>query len=96
MSVRHLHLTFSELAQNGIKAGEKQELSSSIHAEQIIITEAARKGISLEDTKLYITSSPVLRQFGVSTQYRRTQLKLIINCLQIIFCHDKLFIEDIL
>ncbi len=41
-----------------IKAGERQELSPSIHAEQIIIVEAARKGISLEGTKLYITHFP--------------------------------------
>lgn len=41
-----------------IKAGEKQELSPSIHAEQIIITEAAKKGISLENTELYITHFP--------------------------------------
>jgi len=41
-----------------IKAGEKQELSPSIHAEQIIISEAAKAGISLEGTKLYITHFP--------------------------------------
>ena len=41
-----------------VKAGEKQELSPSIHAEQFIITEAAQKGISLEGTKLYITHFP--------------------------------------
>jgi len=41
-----------------VKAGERQELSPSIHAEQIIITEAAKNGISLENTKLYITHFP--------------------------------------
>ncbi len=41
-----------------VKAGEKQELSPTIHAEQIIITEAAKKGISLENTELYITHFP--------------------------------------
>ena len=41
-----------------VKAGEKQELSPTIHAEQIIITEAAKKGLSLENTELYITHFP--------------------------------------
>ena len=41
-----------------IKAGEKQELASSIHSEQKIISEAARKGISLEGSSLYITHFP--------------------------------------
>jgi dCMP deaminase len=41
-----------------IKAGEKQELASSIHSEQKIISEAARQGISLEGTSLYITHFP--------------------------------------
>ena len=41
-----------------VKAGERQELSPSIHAEQNIIAEAAKKGISLENTKLYITHFP--------------------------------------
>ena len=41
-----------------VKAGKKQELSPTIHAEQIIITEAAKKGISLENTELYITHFP--------------------------------------
>ncbi|MFA6300869.1 MAG: deaminase [Candidatus Paceibacterota bacterium] len=41
-----------------IKAGEKQELSSTIHAEQKIVAEAAQKGISLKGTKLYITHFP--------------------------------------
>lgn len=41
-----------------IKAGEKQELASSVHSEQKIISEAAQKGISLEGTSLYITHFP--------------------------------------
>ena len=41
-----------------VKAGVKQELSSTIHSEQKIIAEAARKGISLEGSSLYITHFP--------------------------------------
>jgi len=41
-----------------VKAGQKQELSPTIHAEQKIIAEAAKRGISLENTKLYITHFP--------------------------------------
>lgn len=41
-----------------VKAGEKQELSSTIHSEQKVISEAAKKGVSLEGTSLYITHFP--------------------------------------
>ena len=41
-----------------VKAGEKQELSSTIHGEQKIIADAARKGISLEGASLYVTHFP--------------------------------------
>lgn len=41
-----------------VKAGQKQEFSPTIHAEQKIISEATKKGISLEGTKLYITHFP--------------------------------------
>ena len=40
------------------KAGEKQELSPTIHAEQKMISEAAKEGIKLEDASLYITHFP--------------------------------------
>ena len=40
------------------KAGEKQELSPTIHAEQKIISEAAKEGIKLKDTSLYLTHFP--------------------------------------
>jgi dCMP deaminase len=41
-----------------IKAGEKQELSSTIHSEQKLISEAAKKGIPLDGVSLYITHFP--------------------------------------
>jgi len=40
------------------KAGEKQEFSSTIHAEQKLIAEAAKAGIKLEGTTLYLTHFP--------------------------------------
>lgn len=40
------------------KAGESQELASTIHGEQNIIAQAARKGISLEGASLYVTTFP--------------------------------------
>jgi len=40
------------------KAGEKQEISPTIHAEQKMISEAAKEGIKLKDTSLYITHFP--------------------------------------
>jgi dCMP deaminase len=41
-----------------VRAGEKQELSSTIHSEQKLISDAARKGVSLEGSSLYITHFP--------------------------------------
>lgn len=40
------------------KAGDRQEISPTVHAEQKIISEAARKGIKIEGTSLYITHFP--------------------------------------
>ena len=40
------------------KAGEKQELSPTIHAEQKMISEAAKEGVKIKGTSLYITHFP--------------------------------------
>lgn len=40
------------------KAGERHELASTIHAEENIIAQAAKKGISLEGTSIYVTVFP--------------------------------------
>ncbi len=40
------------------KAGERQDLASTIHAEQKIVAEAAKKGISLQGASLYVTTFP--------------------------------------
>lgn len=40
------------------KAGEKQELANTIHAEPKLIGEAAKEGISLKGTSLYVTHFP--------------------------------------
>ncbi len=40
------------------KAGEKQEFSPTIHAEQRLIAEAARTGLRTEDAFLYLTHFP--------------------------------------
>ncbi|MBI2590227.1 hypothetical protein HYW32_04400 [Candidatus Berkelbacteria bacterium] len=41
-----------------IEAGTRSELSTSIHAEQSIIAEAAKRGIALEGATLYVTVFP--------------------------------------
>lgn len=41
-----------------IEAGKHSHLSTALHAEQSVIVEAARKGISLEDTSLFLTVFP--------------------------------------
>jgi deoxycytidylate deaminase len=40
------------------KAGERHELASTIHAEESIIAKAAKEGISLKETALYVTTFP--------------------------------------
>lgn len=40
------------------KAGERHELASTIHAEEKIVAEAARRGIVLEGASLYVTTFP--------------------------------------
>ena len=40
------------------KAGERQEMASTIHGEQNIIAQAAKKGISLEGSSIYVTTFP--------------------------------------
>lgn len=40
------------------KPGERQDLASTIHAEQKIISQAAKKGVSLEGASLYATTFP--------------------------------------
>ena len=41
-----------------LEVGEKPELSSTIHAEQMIVSEAAKRGISTKGTKIYVTHFP--------------------------------------
>lgn len=40
------------------EAGKNTQVSSAIHAEQSVISEAARRGISLEGTDIYVTTFP--------------------------------------
>src|SRR3989338_2045134 len=40
------------------KAGERHDLASTIHAEENIVAQAAKKGISLKGTSLYVTTFP--------------------------------------
>jgi dCMP deaminase len=44
--------------RDSLNPGERPELSDTIHAEQKIITNAAKKGVSLEGTSLYVTHFP--------------------------------------
>lgn len=40
------------------KAGERHDLASTIHAEENIIAQAAKTGVSLDGTSLYVTTFP--------------------------------------
>ena len=39
-------------------AGERQDLASTVHAEQYIIAKAAREGISVNGLSMYVTTFP--------------------------------------
>jgi len=41
-----------------IKAGEKSELGTALHAEQLVVASAAEKGLKLDGTSLYVTVFP--------------------------------------
>ncbi len=41
-----------------LNVGEKPELSTTIHAEQLIVSRAAKDGVSLKNTDLYVTHFP--------------------------------------
>lgn len=53
----HTPYTFGD-PRDFIEAGKNSELSSAIHAEQSLIAEAARRGIVLEGTDIYVTVFP--------------------------------------
>ncbi|MCK4544371.1 cytidine/deoxycytidylate deaminase family protein [candidate division WOR-3 bacterium] len=42
----------------GIASGQRQELSRAVHAEQNAIIQAAKMGISIADSTLYVTNHP--------------------------------------
>jgi dCMP deaminase len=42
----------------GIPSGQRMELSRAIHAEQNAIIQAAKMGISIQDSTLYVTTHP--------------------------------------
>ncbi|RKX68955.1 cytidine deaminase [candidate division TA06 bacterium] len=42
----------------GIASGQRQELSRAVHAEQNAIIQAAKMGISIEGSTLYVTNHP--------------------------------------
>lgn len=41
-----------------IQAGQRSELSTALHGEQVIILRAAREGVSLKDASIYVTVFP--------------------------------------
>lgn len=53
----HIPYAFGDIRDH-IEAGTNSHISSALHAEQTIITEAAKKGISLEGTSIYLTTFP--------------------------------------
>ncbi|MBI1971243.1 MAG: hypothetical protein HYS52_00110 [Candidatus Wildermuthbacteria bacterium] len=65
------------MVRDFFKAGERQELSNTIHAEQKLIAEAAKRGISFEGTSLYLTHFPcavcakMIAYSGISVLYFR-------------------------
>jgi len=44
--------------QQGVPSGERQEMCRALHAEQNVLVQAARHGISTNDATLYCTTEP--------------------------------------
>lgn len=53
----HIPYAFGDI-RDLIRPGINSHISSALHAEQVIITEAARKGIKLEGANIYLTTFP--------------------------------------
>lgn len=53
----HIPYAFRDI-RDLIRPGVNSHISSALHAEQVIITEAARQGIGLEGTSIYLTTFP--------------------------------------
>lgn len=53
----HIPYVFGDIRDH-IKPGTNSHISSALHAEQTIITEAARQGISLKGSSIYLTTFP--------------------------------------
>ena len=49
--------------KNNIPSGERSEICRGVHAEQNVIAHAARFGISIEKSTLYVTLSPCITCF---------------------------------
>ncbi len=45
-------------ARDFFRAGERQDISNTIHAEQMVVAKAAQKGTSLQNSALYVTTFP--------------------------------------
>jgi dCMP deaminase len=58
------HPTVCKRRELGLKSGEQPHLCGCQHAEANAIANAARKGIALENSTLYCTSSPCSVCFG--------------------------------
>ena len=46
--------------QLGVPSGQRQEICRGLHAEQNAIIQAARYGIDISDSKIYITTQPCI------------------------------------
>jgi dCMP deaminase len=46
--------------QMGVPSGQRQEICRGLHAEQNAIIQAARYGIDIRDSKIYITTQPCI------------------------------------
>jgi len=52
------HCIVCERERLGIKAGERYELCKSVHAEANAIIQAARHGVAIDGTDIYVTDTP--------------------------------------
>ncbi|MBD3264357.1 MAG: cytidine deaminase [Candidatus Omnitrophica bacterium] len=60
MGIRHCEVTGCLRLELGVPSGERHEICRGLHAEQNVLLQAARHGISVRDSVLYITNAPCI------------------------------------
>jgi len=58
MGAKHCDVTGCLRQKLGVPSGQRHEICRGLHAEQNVILQAARHGVSLKESNIYITNTP--------------------------------------